>query len=174
MRGFSPAAAILVLVLLVFAGIALLYAYRAQAPAVKEMPYAAAVAQVEQGLAQRVVVSNDRARITLRDGKELEVRIPERDGALRRAVIEWNQANPSRTTELRDEQGLPTLGLAGSVVLSLLPIALLGLLILLAARQLVRANAPDRYEALSRLADLRDRGVLSEDEFQREKKRLLG
>lgn len=34
--------------------------------------------------------------------------------------------------------------------------------------------AGDRYTQLERLADLRDRGVLTEDEFQAEKRRVLG
>jgi hypothetical protein len=34
-------------------------------------------------------------------------------------------------------------------------------------------RAPDPYERLARIADLRDRGVLTEEEFQREKRRLL-
>lgn len=36
-----------------------------------------------------------------------------------------------------------------------------------------RSATPDRYASLGRLADLRDRGVFTEDEFQREKRRLL-
>ena len=45
--------------------------------------------------------------------------------------------------------------------------------VVFAASQFARARAPQRYEALSRLADLRDRGVLTEDEFLREKRRYL-
>lgn len=56
----------------------------------------------------------------------------------------------------------------------LLPVIVLVLLVILAARSLSARRAGDRYEALARLADLRDRGVLGEDDFQREKRRILG
>jgi uncharacterized membrane protein len=60
-----------------------------------------------------------------------------------------------------------------SILLALLPILLLAALVLLAAYALSRSRRGDAYEQLARIADLRDRGVLSEDEFQREKRRLL-
>jgi uncharacterized membrane protein len=61
-----------------------------------------------------------------------------------------------------------------AAVMWLLPIVLLVVLVLLAARSVSGSRTGDRYEALARLADLRDRGVLGEDEFQREKRRILG
>ncbi len=63
------------------------------------------------------------------------------------------------------------------VVLALLPLFALIALILVAAwafsRSVSRSSGPRRVEALAKLADLRDRGALTEDEFQREKQRLL-
>ena len=56
----------------------------------------------------------------------------------------------------------------------LLPVAVLIALILLAAYAFARARVPDPYERLARLADLRDRAVLTEEEFQREKRKILG
>jgi ATP-dependent Zn protease len=168
---------VLVVVGLMLASVAMLYAYRSQAPAAKEISYAHAVAQVEQGAVQRVTISGERGRLTLRDGQALGTTVPERDEGLARAVSEWNRANPSRTTELRYEHEVPTLGIAASVFLSLLPVALIGVLMIMlvvSAVKAVGARAADRYEALSRIADLRDRGVLSEDEFQREKRKIIG
>lgn len=63
------------------------------------------------------------------------------------------------------------------VVLALLPLLALSALILLAAsafsRSAGRSAGLRRVEALAKLADLRDRGALTEEEFQREKQRLL-
>lgn len=63
------------------------------------------------------------------------------------------------------------------VLLPLLPLVALIALILVAARAFSRSAGrsagPRRIEALAKLADLRDRGVLSEEEFQREKQHLL-
>lgn len=67
---------------------------------------------------------------------------------------------------------MPMFGIA-AVLMFLLPIILLVLLVLIAARAFSRARTGERNEALTRVADLRDRGVLSEDEFQREKRRIL-
>lgn len=61
-----------------------------------------------------------------------------------------------------------------AAVFAIVPLVFFVALILLAARAMARSSAGDRYDALARVADLRDRGVLSEDEFQREKRRILG
>ena len=62
-------------------------------------------------------------------------------------------------------------------VLALLPLVTLIALILVAAsafsRSAGRSVGPRRVEAVVKLAGLRDRGALTEDEFQREKQRLL-
>ena len=63
------------------------------------------------------------------------------------------------------------------VALALLPLVTLIALILVAAwafsRTAGRSVGLRRVEALAKLADLRDRGALTEDECQREKRRLL-
>jgi hypothetical protein len=46
-------------------------------------------------------------------------------------------------------------------------------LIFLAASAFARSRGPQRYELLARLGDLKDRGLITEEEFQREKRRLL-
>ncbi|MGH2498528.1 MAG: SHOCT domain-containing protein [Candidatus Limnocylindria bacterium] len=63
--------------------------------------------------------------------------------------------------------------LTGAVLLSLLPVLLLFAVVMLAARALYRGGAGRRYKLIATLADLRDRGAITEDEFQREKARLL-
>jgi hypothetical protein len=63
-------------------------------------------------------------------------------------------------------------------VLILLPLLALIALNFLAAstfsRSAGRSPGLRRVDALAKLADLRDRGALTENEFQREKQRLLG
>jgi hypothetical protein len=58
----------------------------------------------------------------------------------------------------------------------LLFVALIALILVAArafSRSTSRSSGPRRVEALAKLTDLRDRGALTEDEFQREKQRLL-
>ena len=55
----------------------------------------------------------------------------------------------------------------------LLPVLVLVTLILVTASIISRSSRHRRYESLARIADLRDRGVLTDDEFQREKRKLL-
>jgi uncharacterized BrkB/YihY/UPF0761 family membrane protein len=63
------------------------------------------------------------------------------------------------------------------VLPALMPLLGLIALILLAgsafSRSAGRSAGPRRVEALAKLAELRERGALTEDEFQREKQRLL-
>ena len=59
------------------------------------------------------------------------------------------------------------------VGLAVLSVAVTFLIPALVIWALVRARAPDPYERLERIANLRDRGVLSEEEFQREKQRVI-
>ena len=54
-----------------------------------------------------------------------------------------------------------------------LPLFILIALIVLAASLFSRSSRTHRYDALSRLADLRDRNAITEEEFQKEKRRLL-
>ena len=62
------------------------------------------------------------------------------------AIIEWNQQNPTRLITMRFDA---------------------------AARVITRPTRADVYAELARAADLRDRGVLSDDEFEREKQKIL-
>jgi len=162
------------LLLLVILGVGLLYAYRAQSPAMRQISYTEAVTQIQNGQIQRVAIQGERARITRTDGSVEEVTLPDGGQLLVQAVTDRNRADPAHAVALQYDQSSPSLGLWGSVLLSLLPLLLLIALVLLASRAFTRGRSGDRYDALRRAADLRDRGVLTEEEFQREKKRLLG
>jgi ATP-dependent Zn protease len=163
----------LLLVLVFFLIFGLLYAYRAQAPAAKEITYSEALLRIQRGEVASVSVIGSRATIELRDGQRFEAVVPDRDERLAQTVMEWNRTQPERPTTMRFESGPAFPGVILSVVLSLLPIVLLVALVFLAVLGLTRVRAPERYEMLARLADLRDRGALTEEEFQREKRKVL-
>jgi ATP-dependent Zn protease len=153
---------------------ALLYAYRSQSPAVQAVPMTQAVSEIQDGRVGEVVIEENRATLTLRDGSRQVTNVPFPDDTLVRAVAQRNQSDPSHPIQLRTQQQSSPLPFVISVVLSLLPLALLVALVVLSAYAIARGRRPDAYERLARIADLRDRGVLTEEEFQREKRKLLG
>lgn len=167
------------LVFLVFGG---LYAYRAQTPAVPQMALTQVISEIQAGNVQSIVVEDNNATVTLNDGAKQVAHVGGQQGQdlLTQAVMARNRTN---ATHVRLEYSTgssnplaPILLPLSGLLLTLLPIALLALLVLLLARRLMRgsgAQRASRYEWLARIADLRDRGVLTEEEFQREKARLL-
>jgi len=165
-----------ILVLLAFP--VLLYAYRSQTPALQTVPITTAIQEVQTGQVRDVLIEEDRATLTLNDGSRQVTHQATGDDLLVRAVQQHNQNDPVHPIPLKIQGSPSGLGTAMtvvlSIVLSLLPLVLLAVLIVLAARALARALARDPYERLARIADLRDRGVLTEDEFQREKRKLVG
>jgi ATP-dependent Zn protease len=169
----GPVGAVALLILMVFLIVGLLYAYRAQSPAAREIAYSDAVARVQRGEVSRVTVTGNRAAIETRDGQRFDTVVPERDETLAGTILERNRAEPGRAVELRREEASPFPGVVVSVLLSLLPVVLLIALVFLAAAAFTRARGPGRYEQLALLADLRDRGAITEEEFQREKRKLL-
>ena len=167
--GLGVAAALLLIVVL---ALGLLYAYRSQSPAIPSVPYSAAVGAIQDGSIRAVEIEDGRATLNFADGRRQQATVPDNGDALVRAVIDHNRADPAHLIELHFASGAapnPTFG----YLYGLLPILIAAVVVLFSASQFARARAPQRYEALSRLADLRDRGVLTEDEFLREKRRYL-
>ena len=171
-RGSLGVVALVAFVIVV--GFTSLYAYRAQVPATPRIPYTQALSEIQNGQVRSVTVEGERAVLVLHDGRTQETTVPDRDEMLARAVTERDRADPAHQTELRYQQPAQTVGVALSILLSLLPLLVIVALVLLAAYAFARARAPERYETLARLADLRDRGAIDEEEFQREKRRILG
>jgi cell division protease FtsH len=114
--------------LLVVMGVALLYAYRQQSPTTKSIDVSDAVTRVERGEVKVVTISGNKATITLRDGDvKLVASLPDRDEPISKAVLDYNKASPAdRDVALSYEEPSATLGLIGSVLLSLLPVLLIG------------------------------------------------
>jgi ATP-dependent Zn protease len=163
---------LLLLFLLIVLGIGLLYAYRSQIPAVPSASLAQVLSEIQDGRVRAVTIEGNRATVVLADGRIEQTTISEPDTVLVRAVTDRNQADPAHQIQLRFSQTSPDFSVASSIV-SVLPLLLLVVLILLAAWALARSRTPQRYELLARLGDLKDRGVITEEEFQREKRRLL-
>jgi hypothetical protein len=86
------------------------------------------------------------------------------------AALEYNRANPLRQIAVRME---PASAQWPAAVLSVLPVVLLIALAVFAARMLARGNGDDRYVKLARIADLRDRHALTEEEFEAEKRKIM-
>jgi Short C-terminal domain len=171
-RGFAIVAAV---VLVLLFGLALLYAYRSQSPAIPTVPMTALLAQVQQGRVASVVIEDGRATATLIDHSQQRASVPGNGEDLARAIEEHNRADPAHPVVLHDDSAMPPgIFVLFPVLLTvLLPVLVILALIQFAASAFARARVPQPYEALGRLADLRDRGVLTEEEFQREKRRLL-
>lgn len=153
-------------------GIASLYAVRAQGPAQEPVAYQRVLSELQEGQVRSVVIEGDRATVTLADGHTQQATTPG-DDQLARAIVERNRADPAHSVALRYQPAQPGIWLPMMMGMGLLPLFVLITLIVLAALLLSRSSRRHRYETLSRLADLRDRSAITEDEFQREKRRLL-
>ncbi|OGN82697.1 MAG: cell division protein FtsH, partial [Chloroflexi bacterium GWC2_70_10] len=108
-------------------GVALLYAYRAQDAPTTEIPITDAIQKVEQGQVREIILTGDEATLILSDGQTRnQTTLPADDQSLMETVRAYNQTHPNNRVELRVEQQSATLGLIGSVLLSLLPVLLIG------------------------------------------------
>ena len=172
----SPAAdllrVVLVLIALIAMGLGLLYAYRAQSPAVPSVSFQQLLSEIQDGRVRAVTIEGSRVTFVLTDGRTQQTTAPSGDIVVR-AVSDRNQADPAHQIELRFSQTSPDFSVAPSILLSVLPLLLVVALIFTAAWAVDRSRGPQRYELLARLGDLKDRGLITEEEFQKEKRRLL-
>jgi len=108
-------------------GVALLYAYKAQAPASKEINYGDAIQKIESGQVKLVTISGNKAALELADGSgRNQTTLPDRDDTFVKRSLDYKTAHPERQFDVKVEQESATLGLVGSVLLSLLPVLLIG------------------------------------------------
>ena len=162
----------LVVLLLTVLAISFLYAFRAQQAPGEYVPFGQVLTELQEGRVRSVVIEGHRATVALADGRIQQTTTPG-DDQLTRAVLDRNRADPAHPIAMRYQPFTADFGWVMAIGVGVLPLLILIALILLAASLLRRSTAPHRYESLSRLADLRDRGVITEEEFQREKRRLL-
>ena len=116
----------LLTLLLVVLGLGLLYAYRSQTPAMASIPYSQAIQEVNAGQVRKVVIAGSRATLELASGEKQQTTLPERDELLVKSVTDYNSANPSRPIVLEYQQESETFSVIGSIILSLLPVVLIG------------------------------------------------
>jgi cell division protease FtsH len=107
-------------------GLALLYAYRSQTPAIQTVPVTTAVQHVQANRVKAVTVQANRATVELTDGTKEQTLLPDKDDPLLQAVTAYNNQNPSRAVELKYEEQSATLSVVSSILLSLLPVLLIG------------------------------------------------
>jgi len=114
--------------LLVLMGVALLYAYRAQSPSASIITYDRAVAEIQSGQLAKVTINGDTATLEKVDKTQETVNIGANDnGAFQKIVTDYNAGQPTNSrVQLSFQKDSATFGIIGSVLLSLLPVLLIG------------------------------------------------
>ena len=108
-------------------GLALLYAYRSQTPAVPSVVVTQAVDEVNAGKVSKVTIVGNKATIELKDGsKQLTSLDPNRDEVLAPSITDYNKQNPTSKVALDYQSESATFSVIGSILLSLLPVLLIG------------------------------------------------
>lgn len=113
---------------LVVMGLALLYAYRSQTPALQTVTITQAIQEVNSGQVKRVtiVTGANQATLELVNGDRQQTNLPERDEVFQKALFDYNAANPTRQVNITYEQESDTFSVISSILLSLLPVLLIG------------------------------------------------
>ncbi|HUQ42774.1 MAG TPA: ATP-dependent zinc metalloprotease FtsH [Candidatus Limnocylindrales bacterium] len=117
--------------LLVVMGLALLYAYRSQTPAIQTVPITEAVQDVNAGRVSTVTIVANKATLELNDASKTkkQATLPDStrgDDELTTAITAYNAANPTRAIVKKYEEQSATFSVVGSILLSLLPVLLIG------------------------------------------------
>jgi len=109
-------------------GVALLYAYRAQSPSATVASYDKAISEIRSGQVTAVTLNTDTATITKVDKTSETVNIGTNDGgAFQKVIVDYNATQPpSSQVTINIARDSPTFGIIGSVLLSLLPVLLIG------------------------------------------------
>ena len=108
-------------------GLALLYAYRSQTPAVQSVPVTQAVDEVNAGKVSKVIVVGNKATLELKDTSKQQTTLDaNQDTVLAPAITEYNKANPTSKVALDYQTESATFSVIGSILLSLLPVLLIG------------------------------------------------
>jgi cell division protease FtsH len=110
-------------------GLALLYAYRSQTPAITTVPITQAVQEVQAGKVKQVSYVANKATLELNDGTKEQTTLPDGahgDDQLSVAISAYNAANPTRQVVQKYEEQSATFSVIGSILLSLLPVLLIG------------------------------------------------
>ena len=120
-----PTTALLVVVLVVM-GLALLYAYRSQTPAIQTVIYSQAIQEINSGSVKKVTIVGNKATLELQSFDRQQMILPERPETFQKQLDDYNAANPSRPIVIDYQQESQGFQVIASIFLSLLPILLLG------------------------------------------------
>ena len=107
-------------------GVALLYAYRAQSPSAATVTITQAVEEIQSGQVSKIAISNGIASIDRKDGTKQQVSVGDKNDIFQKTIYDYNAANPATKVDLSLPQESQTFGIIGSVLLSLLPVLLIG------------------------------------------------
>lgn len=124
--GRSIVTSLLLVVVLIVMGLGLLYAYRSQTPSVQPVVYSQAIQEINSGQVSKVTVTGNKATLELSNGEKQQTIVPQPPAAFEELLTDYNAANPTRTIVIEyqpDSSGIPVVG---SILLSLLPVLLLG------------------------------------------------
>ena len=112
--------------LLVVMGLGLLYAYRAQSPSVQPIVYSEAVRAINTGQIRKVTIVGNEATIEILSGEKQRLTLPDRPEAFQKVLDDYNVANPTRPITIEYQAEGAPISVIGSILLSLLPVLLLG------------------------------------------------
>ncbi|TMG56662.1 MAG: hypothetical protein E6H87_13285, partial [Chloroflexi bacterium] len=113
--------------LLVVMGLALLYAYRSQTPSVPEVEVTQAQVDINAGSIRGVTIVANKATLQFKDSdthKE-QTTVPEPDTIISKTVQDYNSTHADKVA-LKFQPDNQTFSVVGSIVLSLLPVLLIG------------------------------------------------
>jgi len=128
--GKSVVTSLLLVVVLIVMGLALLYAYRSQTPSVPSVVYSQALQEISSGQVKKVTITDSKATLELQSGEKQQTTVPQPPDALEKVVNDYNAANPTRAVALEYQPDSSGLQVILSILLSLLPVLLLGAFIL--------------------------------------------
>ena len=108
-------------------GLALLYAYRSQTPAVQPIVYSEAVQKINAGQVKKVTIVANKATLELQNNNEKQqLTLPDRPETFQKLLDDYNAANPSRQIVIDYQAESATFSVIASIFLSLLPVLLIG------------------------------------------------
>jgi hypothetical protein len=124
--GRSVVTSLLLVVVLIVMGMALLYAYRSQTPSVPSVVYSQAIQEINSGQVVKATITGSRATLELRNGQKQQTIVPQPPEAFEKALNDYNSANPTRTAVVEFQSDSSGFQVIVSILLSLLPLLLLG------------------------------------------------
>lgn len=124
--GRSVITVLLLVVVLIVMGLALLYAYRSQTPSVQTVAYSQAIQEISSGQVKKVTITGGKATLELQSGEKQQTTVPQPPEALEKVLNDYNSANPSRPIVVEFQSDSSGFQIIFSIILSLLPVLLLG------------------------------------------------